>query len=90
MTVRAIFHDPGEAGSMVDTLQTAGFDAGMEKEREASDDMDSTGTVVYVVHTDAPATEVDELAEEFDAKVEIKDPTTGAVAPVQPPGSAGS
>lgn len=80
MTARVTFHDHDEAQSTVQTLQVAGYDAGSSKERAPAEA--GGEETVYVVHTDAPPDEIDDLVADSDAFVEVMDPTTGAVAPI--------
>jgi hypothetical protein len=90
MPLRVTFHESDDADSLVDTLLTAGFAAGASRERFAGED--DGEAIVYVVHTDAPTGDVEELVADLDAWVEEVDPLTssaGAVADpaadIQPP-----
>jgi 8-oxo-dGTP diphosphatase len=74
--VRVTFHEQHEADSLVQTLTLAGYDAGVSRERFAGDDDDEA--VAHVVHTDAPADEVEELLGDSDAFVEESSPLTEA------------
>ena len=58
MPLRVTFHESSDADELVDLLTTAGFAAGVVRERFAGDD--DGEEVVYVVHTDAPDTDVAE------------------------------
>ncbi len=72
MPLRVTFHDSGDADELVTLLTTAGFEAGVVRERFAGDD--DGEEVVYVVHTDAPDTEVAELVADRDAWIEESSP----------------
>jgi len=72
MAVRVTFHEPDEASSLVETLTVAGYDAGVSQERFAGDD--DGEEVVHVVHTDAPASELEELLGDSDGFVEESSP----------------
>jgi hypothetical protein len=80
MSLRVTFHDQGPADELAQTLQTGGFEAGVQRELFAGDD--DAEDVVYVVHTDAPADEVADLLDEADAWIEVSDPMTGTSAPL--------
>jgi hypothetical protein len=72
MAVRVTFHEVDPAEDLVQTLTMAGYDAGVSRERFAGDD--DGEEVVHVVHTDAPAAEVDELLGDSDGYVEESSP----------------
>ena len=74
MPMRVTCHEAVDAEGLVDTLLTAGFEAGSSREWFAGED--DGQEVVYVVHTDAPAAEVQDLVVELDAWVEEVDPLT--------------
>ncbi len=81
MTARVTFHDASDAESLAQLLSTAGYDAGVEREHASEDNPED---FVHVVHSNAPPEEINELVEDLDAVVEVKDPTTGAVARIDP------
>ena len=83
MPLRVTFHDPEPADELVATLSTGGFDAAVARERFAGDD--DGEEVVYVVHTDAPTADVEDLLTDEDAWVEESSPLTEA----PPPADAG-
>jgi hypothetical protein len=83
MPLRVTFHESEGADTLVDTLRIAGFAAGASRERFAGDD--DGLEIVYVVHTDAPAAEVEELVVDDDAWVEEVDPLTSPPPPPSPP-----
>lgn len=74
MSLRVSCTEQQDAEELVRTLLTAGFDAGVTRERFAGEDDDEA--VVYVVHTDAPAESVEEFVGGADAWVEEVDPLT--------------
>ena len=80
--LRVTFHDQDAADGLVATLTTAGFDAGVTRERFAGDD--DGEEVVFVVHTDAPAADVEDLVADSDAFVEKASPLTEAPPPDAP------
>ncbi len=82
MPLRVTFHESADADEIVETLLLAGFEAGTSRERFAGED--DGEAVVYVVHTDAPAGEIEEMIAEMDAWLEVTDPMSGTSAPVQP------
>lgn len=75
MAVRVSCVEQEQAEELVRALLTAGFDAGVMRERFAGEDDDEA--VVYVVHTDAPAESVEDLVAGTDASVEDVDALTG-------------
>jgi len=77
--LRVTFHEQDEARSLVETLMLAGYDAGVSRERFAGGD--DGEDVVHVVHTDAPAGEVEDLLGDTDAWVEESSPLTEAPPP---------
>ncbi len=79
MPVRVTFHDREDADQLVETLVTGGFDAGVTRERFAGED--DGEAFVFVVHTDAPAVEVEELVADSDAFVEESSPLIDASEP---------
>jgi hypothetical protein len=87
MALQVTCHHSDDADRLVGTLLTAGYGAGVRRELFAGDD--AAEAVVHVVHTDAPADEVEELVEHVDAWVEVVEPLTTAEAapPVNLPDS---
>ena len=83
MPLRVTFHDLDEADQLVAALTTAGFDAGTAKELFAGED--DGEELVYVVHTDAPADDVEELIRDSDAWVEESSPLIDASGATPPP-----
>lgn len=83
MPVRVTFHESDEADELVSVLVTGGFDAGVAKERFAGED--DGEDVVYVVHTDAPAADVEELIADSDAWLEESSPLTEVSDPTDLP-----
>ena len=75
MSLRISCADTEDAENLIRALLTAGFEAGMTRERFAGEDDDEA--VVHVVHTDAPASSAQELMDGIDAWVEEVDPLTG-------------
>jgi hypothetical protein len=72
LALRVTCHDSDDADRLVSTLLTAGYGAGVRRELFAGDD--DAEAVVHVVHTDAPADEIEELVELLDAWVEVVEP----------------
>lgn len=80
MPLRVTLREAADADEIVETLLLAGFEAGTSREGSVAGDDEE----VYVVHTDAPAGEVEEMIDEMDAWLEVTDPMSGTAAPVQP------
>jgi len=81
--LRVTFHDADHADELVAVLTTGGFDAGLAKERFAGED--DGEDVVYVVHTDAPVADVEELLLDTDAWIEESSPLVDTSASTQLP-----
>jgi hypothetical protein len=81
--LRVTFHERDEAEELVSVLTTAGFDAGVTRERFAGED--DGQEVVFVVHTDAGADDVDDLLGDTDAWVEESSPLVDASEPTDLP-----
>lgn len=80
MPLRVTFSEAAGADEIVETLLLAGFEAGISRERAAFGDDEEA---VYVVHTDAPAGEVEEMIVGRRARLEVTDPMSGTATPVQ-------
>jgi hypothetical protein len=81
--LRVVFHEPDEADELMALLTTAGHLAGRATERFAGED--DGEQVVYVVHTDAAASDVEELIADSDAWIEVSSPLIDASPPVALP-----
>ena len=87
MTMRAVFHEEGDAREVEARLRRSGFDAAVVQERLAGEDDDEDHP--WAVLTDAPEPVVEVLVEERDGWLDhgpaVPDPGASAPAPLELP-----
>ena len=83
MSLRAVFFEEGDARAVALRLLGDGFDADVVRERFAGEDDDEDHP--WAVRTDAPSVVLELLVERYDGWLDVEEPTTPRVSPLDLP-----